>query len=198
MNTFEFSKIMKNEISKNIDFIIYRSVKENESYNDIINDIKNNENIFKNIVIVGNSKNKQINTNELIQKIKEKCNVSIGSVLLYERKNELQLCKKRIELGISFFITQIVTNPTSVKQFLDEIPVKIWVTIVPINNQKTLNMICWLCRSNTPLNINIEMYPKELIEFKFENICFESITKIDSSIMVQFIKKFISFKIENR
>ena len=189
MNTYDFGKII-NSLFPSIPIIIYRSVKVNENYESIITDIQNNQLLFKDIVIVGNSLNTHINTNILIQKIKTECSVNIGSVLLYERPNEMERCMSRIKLGVSFFISQIVINPEKIAPFINInlLPCKVYVTIIPITTVKTLEMVNWLGVNID--NFNLDNYPNELIKIKFENICFESISYIHSSNFIEFVRLF--------
>jgi len=187
MNTYEFGKIMHSKFPS-IPIIIYRSVKKNEQYDNIINNIIENQEIFKDIVIIGNSSNININTNTLIEKIKSECSVNIGSVLLYERPHEIERCILRINLGVSFFISQVLLEPDKILKFLNILPCKIYVTIIPIINTKTLDMVNWLGVNIT--NFDFNSYPNELINADFENICFESISYIHSTKLIQFIKLF--------
>ena len=189
MNTYEFAKLMKYEFPS-IPLIIYRSVKENETYDTIIDNIRENQLNFPNVVVVGNSLNPTIHTNTLIKKIKEECSVNIGCVLLYDRPDEMNYCILRIKLGVSFFITQIVTKPEKIMTFIEQLPVKIYVTIVPIENAKTMEMINWLCGNETNNIDDLQSYPNDLIKANIKHICFESISSISSTKMVDFIQRF--------
>jgi hypothetical protein len=187
MNTYLFAELLHNIIPK-IPIIIYRSVKRNETYDDIINDIKKHQIDFSTIVIVGNSENTDIHTNTLISHVITDCNVKVGCVLLPERKNEIEICLERIRIGVSFFISQIVISPEYIYPFLEKLPVRIWTTIIPIKNTKTSNMYNWL--NGTNYEIDLEIYPKSLIDSKLTDICFETISYIHSSNMIEFIKQF--------
>ncbi len=192
MNTFDFCKILLNYIP-NDKIIVYRSVKIEDTYESYVTDIKNNQNNFKNIVVVGNSANFLINTNKLVELLKKETLINIGCVLIPERKNEMELVNKRISLGVSFFITQIILNPEFILPILDKIPtnIKVWCTIVPIPNEKTLKMIEWLRVDIT--NFDLKNYPNQIICYKnkLKNYCFESISKIDADQMIIFINRII-------
>jgi len=189
MNSYQFAEIMQLKFPF-ISIIVYRSVKENETYENIIHNIRENQKKFPNVVVIGNSLNPNIHTNTLIKKIRQECYVNIGCVLLYDRPDELNYCILRIKLGVSFFITQIVTKPEKITRFLQSLPVKIWVTIIPIENIKTMEMVNWLCGNESNNIYNLESYPNELIQTQFKNICFESISFISSTKMIEFINKF--------
>jgi hypothetical protein len=192
MNTYEFCK----ELAKHTNhskIIVYRSVKPGETYHHVILDIIAHQHLFNRVVIVGNSANPNINTHTLISMVKKGCSVNIGCVLIPERPNEIEIVKKRIQLGVVFFITQIIVDISIITPILETIPkeIKVWCTLVPINNVKTLKMVEWL-RVNID-SVDLETYPKGLIANKdlLIDYCFESISKISNADMISFIKRFI-------
>jgi hypothetical protein len=199
VNTFIYAqKIQQLLFSINkthISIIVYRSVKIDDTYDSITHDLETHIRDFSNIVLVGNSANKElIQTNELIRHVKtyfgEKIN--IGCVLLHNRPKEYELCLQRIELGTTFFVSQIVVSPEQIQAFLHnntQIRVPIYYTIVPIPNEKTRNMIRWLCRDNS-LHIS-EDYLTNLKQASIPLICVESITHISPANMIQFIQQLL-------
>jgi hypothetical protein len=192
MNSYEFCKELSKYISSD-KIIVYRSVKPNETYDIIILDIIKHQDKFNRVVIVGNSANPDINTHTLISMVKKDCSVNIGCVLIPERPNEIEIVKKRIQLGVVFFITQIILDTSIIFPILKSIPkeIKVWCTLVPINNIKTLKMVQWL-RVNIDC-VDLETYPKNLIIHKhmLTDYCFESISKISNTDMIEFINQFI-------
>ncbi len=187
MNTYEFAEILHIKMPT-LPIIVYRSVKLGETYEDIVGDIQKHQSIFPQVVIVGNSDNKQVHTNTLISKVMAECNVEVGCVLLPERRNEMEICRERIRIGVSFFISQIVISPEYIQPFLEQLPVRIWTTIIPIENEKTADMYNWLNGSNHV--IDFTTYPNELIKANIRDICFETISYIHSARMIAFIERF--------
>ena len=188
MNTYEFAKIIRDKLP-NQQIIVYRSVKPFDTYENIVADIRQHQELFPILVIVGNSQNKSVHTNTLITKVFSECeNIIIGCVLLPGRKNEMNICMERIKLGVSFFISQIFVSPNMIIPFITQLPVRVWTTIIPIENDTTIQMYNWLNGSETL--IDLQTYPNELIDARFTDICFESITYTHSSRFVEFIKSF--------
>ena len=187
MNTYDFAELLHTKIPE-IPIVVYRSVKLGETYEDIVGDIQNHQGMFPKVVIVGNSDNQQIHTNTLISKVLSECNVEVGCVLLPERRNEMEICRERIRIGVSFFISQIVISPEYIRPFLEQLPVRIWTTIIPIENEKTADMYNWLNGSNHA--IDFATYPNELVNANIKDICFETISYIHSARMISFIERF--------
>ena len=162
-----------------------------ETYEDIVGDIQNHQLLFSKIVIVGNSGNAHVHTNTLISKVLAECNVEVGCVLLPERRNEMEICRERILIGVSFFISQIVISPEYIRPFLEQLPVRIWTTIIPIENQKTADMYNWLNGSDHA--IDFSTYPTALVNANIKDICFETISYIHTTRMIAFVEQFVSF-----
>ena len=206
MNAFEFAERLASvvrsdlavpcgsglvSVETDIRFIVYRSVKPNETYDDIVQDIKNHQMQFGKIVIVGNSENPNVKTNQLIRRVLSESTVEVGCVLLPERKNEMDIFLERVRIGVSFFISQIVIRPEQIRPFLDllsDSPIRIWTTIIPMLNEKTVDMYNWLNGTNDV--INLTEYPNELLDAKIQDLCFEAISYVPPSRMIQFIERF--------
>jgi hypothetical protein len=193
INTFTYAKKIKDllfSINKtHISIIVYRSVKVDDTYKTIIEDLERHIDDFTNIVLVGNSANKElVQTDDLFQRVKTYFgeNITIGCVLLHNRPYEYDIYRQRISLGVSFFVSQIVVDPIQIEPFLHNcINIPIYYTVVPIPNDKTKNMIRWLCRDTT-LNIP-EDYLTRIKQANLPLLCVESITSISADNMIQFI-----------
>jgi hypothetical protein len=178
MNSYIFAEILRNKIP-DTSFIVYRSVKLDDTYDSIVSDIKSHQDIFKQIVIVGNSRNRDIVTSELIVYVLQECDVKVGCVLLPERPNEIAICEERIRLGVTFFISQIIADYTIIQPFLEQLSsVRIWTTIIPIENEKTVEMYNWL--NGTNHTVDLTTYPEALVTAQITDICFETISYIHS------------------
>jgi hypothetical protein len=187
MNAYAFAGLLQSKLPDK-SFIVYRSVKLSETYDDIVNDVKQHQSVFPRIVVIGNSANPLVNTNKLIARIVAECSVAVGCVLLPERRNEMEICLERVRMGASFFISQIIVDPEYIRPFIDALPVRVWTTVVPLETEKHVEMFNWL--NGTNYSVDLTTYPQTLIQARFKDVCFETISYIPSNRVIAFVKRF--------
>lgn len=132
--------------NKNVFYRLFRAIKENETKEQLLNWVEEIGNpIADSFVFVGNHKNKQLTTNVALDYVTKNntINKSYGSVVIFHRKNEYERCLKRIHLGVSFFVSQIIVdnihNTNTKKIFNLDIP--IYITLTPITSNMIWNML---------------------------------------------------------
>lgn len=136
-----FKNILKEKkVKLNVEFRLFRSIREYETINDMLSWFKNIGNkLADSFVIIGNYKNKNLRTDSVLKTLclnfPEK---KYGCILIPHRDNELKRCKKRIELGCSFFISQIIVDDKfkeTHNQIFKEINVPIYFTITHVTSK---------------------------------------------------------------
>lgn len=121
-----------------INFRLFRAIKDNETKEDFLNWFNIIGNKFADsFVIVGNFRNKLLTTDialEYVFKNNEK-EKEYGCVTILHRNNEKERIKKRILIGASFFVSQIIVNSDMLLEINISTPV--FVTLSPVFSTKT-------------------------------------------------------------
>lgn len=132
------------------EIILFKAIGETDTENSLITffDSIVSTTPYKKFCIAGNSFNKNVSSTKLISLIKKIYpEICIGSVILPDRPNELETIIKKINLGVSFFITQIIFQSTELTNIIDKLKdhaIPIYVTLSVISNKKTLLFMDWL------------------------------------------------------
>ena len=142
IDSCDFLNEIKNKLKllktkKNIEYRLFRAIKENETKDELLNWINTIGNfVADSFVFVGNYKNKNLTTNIALEYIIKNNlqNKKYGSVVIFHRNDEYNRCLKRINLGVSFFSSQIIVDDCHTKNTnkIFNLDIPIFVTITPI------------------------------------------------------------------
>jgi|SaaInlStandDraft_5_1057022.scaffolds.fasta_scaffold32254_2 hypothetical protein len=188
-----------------IKYRLFRAIRENENEKQLLDWFINiGNNVADSFVFAGNYKNKLLTTDKALKFITNNNIIKkeYGCVTIFHRNNELERCLHRINLGSSFFVSQIIVDNNvndTTKDFFNIINVPIYINITLVSSSNIWNLLKSLgvisnynFENNIPQNEN-EIYNHiyKLIKFiKKENkyISFEMLTHIKKERTYGFLK----------
>jgi len=194
---------------------IYRSIKDNETIDDFFQWMKNQFiGNFTSLVIVGNSKNQRLKTDQVILELRRQySDIRIGCILIPERYNsgldESQLLFDRTRTGVSFFTSQIIYDTDLTIMMLENYykkcmnenikPADIFLTFAPISSSKIIDFMEWLgvyipngTKKRILSKINSDQMCNESLYLIYENI-----NKISFSLQMKNLPPQINFVFES-
>ena len=136
----------KQILDMNLEYRLFRSIRESETIDEILVWFKNIGNkLADSFVIIGNYKNKKLRTNNVLKMLYLKNpNKEYGCIIIPYRNSEFDRCKKRIKLGCSFFVSQIIVDDKFTKEHLklyENINIPIYFTLTYIPSINTWNFL---------------------------------------------------------
>lgn len=191
----EYIKKIKNYLSKNniklhVKYRLFRSIRENETNNKLLDWFQKIGNIIADdFVLVGNYKNSILKTENALKYL---CNKNpkkkYGCVIIPHRSDEYNRCLRRQDLGCSFFVSQIIVDIEFTKSemsIFNDIKIPVYFTVTYITNKKMWNFLETL---GVKSHINFE----DKIENTFEksNVHLQKIINF-----IRYTNNYINFEI---